>query len=315
MKKLLHVAVGVIQNKQGQILIAKRAASAHQGGLWEFPGGKVDAGETLQQALRRELKEELAIEVVNSEPLIQIRHDYSDKSVFLDVHKVTDFVGEAKGNEGQPIIWVEPGDLKSFEFPAANRPIINAINLPTAFAITGGFDSKADFEKKFTRLIDTGVKLIQLRLNDFSLHKHQEYFDFAINSSEHHSLQLQVNCSPELFQSIPPKPFVGLHLKSHHLTQLSERPVSQDVLLGASCHSLAELAQAEKIQVDYVCLSPVKTTSSHPDALPLGWDNFSSLVEKINCPVYALGGMQSADLHKAIACGSQGIASISEWWN
>lgn len=315
MKKHLHVAVGVIQNKQGQILIAKRAASAHQGGLWEFPGGKVDAGESLQQALRRELKEELAIEVVHSEPLIQIRHDYPDKSVFLDVHKVTDFVGDAKGNEGQPIIWVEPGNLKSFEFPAANRPIINAINLPNAFAITGGFDSRADFEKKFTRLVDSGVKLIQLRLNDFSLHQHQEHLEFALKLSAAHTLQLQVNCSAELFQTIPSKPFVGLHLKSHHLTQLAERPVSQEILLGASCHSLAELAQAEKIQVDYVCLSPVKVTGSHPDALPLGWENFSSLVEKINCPVYALGGMQSADLYKAIGCGAQGIASISEWWS
>lgn len=315
MKKHLHVAVGVIQNSRGQILIAKRAASAHQGGLWEFPGGKVDAGETLQQALKRELKEELAIEVCASEPLIQIRHDYPDKSVFLDVHKVTDFSGEPKGNEGQPVKWIDPSDLKSFEFPAANRPIIHAINLPNQFAITGSFDSKVDFEKKFTRLIDSGVKLIQLRLSDFSLHKHQEYLDFAMDYSGQHSVQLQINCSLEEFQSIALKPFAGLHVNSQQLKRLTTRPVSDTVLLGASCHSLEELAQAAKIQVDYVCLSPVKVTRSHPDALPLGWEEFSNLVEKINCPVYALGGMRSADLSKAISCGAQGIASISEWWD
>jgi len=130
MKKYLHVAVGVIENNLGQILIAKRPESAHQGGLWEFPGGKVDSGENFQQALLRELNEELAIQVENSEPLIQIRHDYSDKSVLLDVHKITRFSGEPKGNEGQPVRWVNPEILSEYAFPAANQPIIQAIRLP-----------------------------------------------------------------------------------------------------------------------------------------------------------------------------------------
>ena len=126
-KKLVHVAVGVIVDKAFNILIAKRAAESHQGGLWEFPGGKVDAGETVEVALSRELKEELAIELSQCEALLEIHHDYVDKSVLLDVWLVTDFKGEACGNEGQPVEWVPVENLRGYAFPAANEAIITAI--------------------------------------------------------------------------------------------------------------------------------------------------------------------------------------------
>jgi 8-oxo-dGTP diphosphatase len=125
--KRVEVAAGVIYNPQGQILIAKRGANQHQGGLWEFPGGKIEAGEYAQQALTRELQEELAISVTASEPLIRIEHEYSDKSVVLDVWCVTAFSGQARGVEGQPLEWVLPSDLKNYDFPAANEPIIEAV--------------------------------------------------------------------------------------------------------------------------------------------------------------------------------------------
>ena len=125
--KRVEVAAGVIYNPQGQILIAKRAVNQHQGGLWEFPGGKIEAGESAQQALARELHEELAIEVLASEPLVRIAHDYTDKSVVLDVWCVTAFSGEARGIEGQPLAWVSVDQLTDYDFPAANEPIIAAV--------------------------------------------------------------------------------------------------------------------------------------------------------------------------------------------
>lgn len=125
--KRVEVAAGVIYNPQGQILIAKRAVNQHQGGLWEFPGGKIEAAESAQQALARELHEELAIDVTASEPLIRIEHEYSDKSVVLDVWCVTAFNGEARGVEGQPLEWVLPSELQNYDFPAANEPIIEAV--------------------------------------------------------------------------------------------------------------------------------------------------------------------------------------------
>lgn len=315
MKKYLHVAVGVIENPQGQILIAKRPDSAHQGGLWEFPGGKVNANETLQQALTRELHEELAINVLASESLIQIRHNYPDKSVFLDVHKVTRFSGEPKGNEGQPIKWVNPSELDEHEFPAANRPIIKAIALPRKMAVTGTYNSLQDFEKKFNAVVSSGIKLIQLRINNFSLGSHKDYLDFAYKLSSQYSVQLQLNTTPEIFFPVSGLPRVGLHLKSSELLRFNKRPVSAKILLGASCHSLQEAKQAEKIGVDYLLLSPVKFTCSHPEADVLGWEKFQEMIESINIPVFALGGMSATDVSQAIFSGAQGIASISEWWD
>lgn len=127
MKKRVHVAVGVISDGGDRILIARRAEHLHQGGLWEFPGGKVEVGETVEEALCRELREELAIEVVAQQPLVMIAHDYPDKSVLLDVRLVSVFSGRAQGREGQPLRWVDVAALPEFEFPAANRPIIAVI--------------------------------------------------------------------------------------------------------------------------------------------------------------------------------------------
>jgi 8-oxo-dGTP diphosphatase len=123
----VHVAVGVILNVDRQVLITQRALHAHQGGLWEFPGGKVEKGESLTDALTRELREELGIVIGRTSALLEVRHDYGDKSVLLDVHIVWEYGGEARGLEDQPLAWVAPRELSRYAFPAANLPIVTAI--------------------------------------------------------------------------------------------------------------------------------------------------------------------------------------------
>ncbi len=123
----LHVAVGVILDSERRILLSRRPEGVHQGGLWEFPGGKVEAGESVHAALARELQEELAIEVTRSEALTLIEHDYGDKAVCLDVHVVLGFAGTPEGREGQPLQWVTAAELDGYDFPAANAPITTAI--------------------------------------------------------------------------------------------------------------------------------------------------------------------------------------------
>ena len=123
----VHVAVGVILDEDHNILITRRAPDAHQGDLWEFPGGKVEAGESLALALARELREELGISIGRTSGLLEIRHDYGDKSVLLDVHVVWDFSGEARALEQQPLAWVAAGELGDYAFPAANAPIVEAV--------------------------------------------------------------------------------------------------------------------------------------------------------------------------------------------
>jgi 8-oxo-dGTP diphosphatase len=124
----VHVAVGVVLDKSNRVLITRRASGSHQGGLWEFPGGKVEPGEDLYLALARELREELGIDIGRTSPLLEVRHDYGDKLVLLDVHVVWDFDGEALGLEDQPMAWVVASELDNYRFPAANVPIIGAIN-------------------------------------------------------------------------------------------------------------------------------------------------------------------------------------------
>jgi len=123
----VHVAVGVIVNEEQQVLIARRADHLHQGGLWEFPGGKVESGERVEQALARELHEELGLQVEQTEAFMEVRHDYGDKEVLLDVWLVRGFSGNARGCEGQPIAWVPLSQLEDYTFPAANQPIIESL--------------------------------------------------------------------------------------------------------------------------------------------------------------------------------------------
>ena len=126
--KPVHVAVGVILDAQNRILISKRAADTHQGGLWEFPGGKVEPGESVGLALARELHEELGIDISPSvRPLLEVHHDYGDKQVLLDVWVVTGFTGEARGREGQPLAWISQAELPDYAFPKANEPIVTAV--------------------------------------------------------------------------------------------------------------------------------------------------------------------------------------------
>lgn len=317
MTKLVHVAVGVIVNADGKILIAKRSLSAHQGGLWEFPGGKVDAGETVGQALVRELHEELAIDVLASQPLIQIRHHYPDKSVLLDVHKITQFVGIPVGNEGQPIQWVDAKELENFEFPAANRPIISAINLPEKYAITGAYVDEIDFIARLNSVLAAGLNIVQLRVADFSVGAHQSLLNTVLETVNQSNANLVINCSLAEFsrakQSRPDTSF-GLHLNRHHAAAINERPVGRQVLFGVSCHNAEEIVHAQNIGADYLLLSPVLPTSSHPLVSSLGWEQFSVLVELSNIPVYALGGVGSEHIKAAQSCGAQGIAGISAWW-
>ncbi len=128
-KPPIRVAVGVICDGAQNILIAKRPAHLHQGGLWEFPGGKIEAGESLSQALVRELREELGIAVNPQacESLVDIEHDYGDKAVRLEVCWVRDFSGEPEGREGQPLRWVSAEALTDYAFPVANQAIIQAL--------------------------------------------------------------------------------------------------------------------------------------------------------------------------------------------
>ena len=299
----LQVAVGVVKNPEGKILISLRHAELHQGGLWEFPGGKIDASETAESALARELKEELNIDVTAASPLITIRHRYPDRFVQLNVFLVEQFSGEAKSLEGQPFKWVAPAELDQYKFPAANQPIITAAQLPPYYAILDDAD-EAVLLPNLQKILNRGIKLIQARLKKLSPAAVAAFIEQAYPLCRQQQAVLLINSAVDYSAEVD-----GIHLTSRDLMALTARPENIK-WLAASCHNLEQLQHAQNIGVDFVVLAPVLPTQTHPGAAALGWGQFAELVAEVNLPVYALGGMTKSSLITARQYGGQGIAAI-----
>ncbi|TIH09737.1 Nudix family hydrolase [Pseudomonas leptonychotis] len=310
--KRIHVAAAVIRGKDGQILIAKRCDDKHQGGLWEFPGGKVEAGETAQAALARELEEELGILVTTARPLIQVRHDYPDKHVLLDVWDVSAFTGEPHGAEGQPLAWVSAKQISEYEFPAANRPIVAAARLPEHYLITPEGLSGPQLLRGIQAALKSGIRLLQLRAPTMF---DAQYRDIAVDALGLCAGKAQLMLKGPL-EWLGDFPAAGWHLTAQQLRELSAggRPFPSERWLAASCHSADELALAAQMGVDFITLSPVQATQTHPEAQPLGWAQVAELLQGFNQPAYLLGGVTPANAEQAWQVGAQGVAGIRAFW-
>jgi 8-oxo-dGTP diphosphatase len=310
--KRLQVAVGVVKNTKGQILISLRNESLHQGGLWEFPGGKIEPGETTEQALARELNEELGLTVIATTPLIIIKHQYPDLAVQLNVFLVEHFSGDVKSCEGQPFKWVNTGELANHAFPTANQPIITAAKLPPYYAILDDVD-ESQLLTNLQKILTRGIKLIQLRLKTLNTDAIKNFIEQAYPLCKRQGASLLINSAVKNAEDFAVD---GIHLTSRHLKSITKRPAfprgtsEQAHWVAASCHSLLELQHAQKIGVDFAVLAPVLTTKTHPETEPLGWEQFAKLVSKTNLPVYALGGLSESNLSMAQQAGGQGVAAI-----
>ena len=307
----VRVAVAVI-SRNNKILIARRPQHLHQGGLWEFPGGKLELHESVTDTLVRELSEELDIEATHYTPLIRIHHDYGDKKVLLDAWRVTAFEGEPHGHEGQETRWVESGELPKYDFPLANKAILKALALPSRCLITPEPVDASSFLKALKNSLLAGVRLVQLRAKSLDEERYLSLAQQVEALCHEFSATLILNTSVEVFQKTNAD---GLHLSAEHLMALSTRPVEKRVLLSAACHTIEEVAQANRLELDLIFVSPVEKTLSHPGTAPIGWKGLYELSDPANMPVYALGGMESNDVDKARRYGAQGIAAIRALWH
>jgi len=306
------VAAAVIRGADRRILIAQRAQSQHQGGLWEFPGGKVEPGEDVRTALARELREELGIEVTGARPLIKVEHDYVDKQVLLDVWEVHAFTGQPHGAEGQPLAWVTARELPGYDFPAANQPIVAAARLPGHYLITPDGLDNSTLLKGIAQAIAQGTQLIQLRApNGYD----PQYRDLAVDAVGLCAGKAQLMLKGPL-EWLGDFPAAGWHLTAAQLRKYASngRPFPVERWLAASCHDAEELALARQMGVDFVTLSPVQATQTHPDAQPLGWPAVAPLLAQFNQPVYLLGGLGPDDQSRAWEAGAQGVAGIRAFW-
>ena len=309
----VHVAVGVIYNAdKDKVLIAKRTGTQHLAGFWEFPGGKVESGESVDTALSRELFEELGIHVKKINKLIEISHDYPDKAVLLDVWSVLDWDGTLTGCEKQDIKWVSIDALTQYPFPKANKHIVSSLSLPSLYVISEeNHTDKNEFLKKLEDCFSNGLKLFQLRLNP----RKDILFDSLLEEirqlSNKFGVKFILNGGPEDIQRYD---IDGIHMNVKEASKYSGRPIDNKNILGVSCHDESEIIQADRLDADYIFISPVHKTKSHAQAKPLGWHRFNNLCKKTNIPVFALGGVSVEDQDAARSNGAHGIAMLSSVW-
>lgn len=308
---MVNVVVAIVRDAWGRVLLSQRQIHQDFAHHWEFPGGKVESDETMMQALQRELREELAIKVVEAEPLITIPWQYEHKSVCLHAYNIMVWQGEARGVEGQALRWFEVAELSALTMPAANRGILAAIRLPSCYAITGAFNNVAELTQGVSHALAQGAGVIQLR----SLWRGADYVQAAesiLPIVKAADAQLLLNADLDQWHLLPE---AGLHLSSQRAAQFKQRPVSDSVLLSVSVHNEAQLQQAQAMGADCVLLSPVLPTQSHPDMPALGWQQAAEWVAQATIPVYALGGVSPSYLVQAKALGFQGVAAIGAFWS
>ncbi len=308
----VHVVAGVLLSADRRLFVTQRPLTAHQGGKWELPGGKVGPGEAAVAALKRELHEEVGIDVLTAEPLAQVEHAYPDKRIRLDVWRVTRYRGTPHGREGQPARWANLADLDVWMFPEADRAILRKLQLPSLYLISDvqRFGKDA-FMVRLERALTAGVRLLQLREPYMGRDEYRSYVCKVAALCHRYGAKLLINADPLWAADWG---IDGVHLNSRRLMALHERPLASRYLVAASCHNEGELRQAEHINVDFIVLGPVRATPSHPDVTPLGWERFRALVASTPVPVYALGGMLPEHRGQAVAAGAQGLAMISGVW-
>ena len=312
---ILRVVAGVLMDPQGRVLIAQRPPGKHLAGGWEFPGGKRAADESRESALAREFIEELGVEVKDARPLIRYVHAYPERTVELDVWRILGHTGEPRGLEGQAIDWCAPEGLMAHELLPADKPIVTALTLSPLCVVTGGFADTANFVRRLESALRIGAGLVQLRQPGAGTEQLLELGAVAAPVCRRHGARLVVNTGPEQWSTLRESGlFDGLHLAARRCNGLRVRPVEEDVLLGVSCHSADELARAASIDTDYAVLGSVKVTASHPGGATLGWDAFSDYAAPCRFPVYAIGGLNAADLPRAWQAGAQGVAAIRGLW-
>lgn len=317
-----EAAVGIIQAPDGLVLLGQRPAGKPWSGYWEFPGGKIEDGEAPAHALVRELQEELGVTPVLYYPWITRTYDYEAKynaqgeldspakTVKLHFFIITEWTGEPAGLEQQALSWQNPQRVSVGPMLPANAPILTGLGLPSVYAITNLHElGEEAFFARLRLALARGLKMIQVREKQLSPEQLMQFARKVIAEATPYSAKVLINSDLDLAQK---SGAAGVHFSSAQLMALQSKP--QGLLCGASCHNQGELMQAARLGLDYVMLSPVQPTKSHPQANALGWERFAQLIAGYSLPVYALGGMQLNDLHHARTHGAHGIALQRAIW-
>lgn len=307
---IVDVAVGVITRADGAVLLAERPAGKPKAGFWEFPGGKVEAGEAPAKALVRELHEELGIEVDTVAPWITREFEYSHMHVRLHMFRVMKWHGEPHGREGQHISWEDMHAINVEPLLPANHAILRALSLPAVYAISHASKYGADeFMNRLKIALENGVRLIQLRERNMEPEELTCLAQRVVSLAHTYGARVLVNGDVTVAKNSGAD---GIHLQANQFMASSTRPTT--ALFGASCHNREELLKAAELNADFVVLSPVLPTPSHPGEPTVGWEHFAELCRGLPMPVYALGGMRLDMIETAMTHGAHGVSLLSAIW-
>lgn len=300
---IVEVAAAVIQRADGAFLLAQRPGGKVYAGYWEFPGGKAEPGEPTEDALARELYEELGIEVERAYPWITRVFTYPHATVRLRFYKVVQWRNEPHPREDQVIAWQEPGRTMAAPMLPANAPVLASLALPVVYAITDTARyGSAVMLDKLERRLEQGLRLVQLREPGLSEEERRAFCDNAIGRARRYGCKVMVK--------VPHAGADGIHFNASELMSLKERP--KGLLAAASCHTRAELERAMQLELDFAVLGPLKEKADRP---PLGWERFAELARGTSIPIYAIGGMTRDDLEDAWRAGAHGVAMIRGAWS
>lgn len=308
--RIVEVVAGVIRDARGRILLARRTEGRDLAGLWEFPGGKREPGESAEAALQRELHEELGIDIETGPHLIRVPQVYPGKRLRLDVRQVTRWHGHARGLEGQALAWVTPQSLPRYAMPPADRPVVAALLQPDRYLVTPEPYDDAGWLAGLDRALAAGIRRVQLRAPMVAPERWTKLVAAAVAACNSVGAQVLVNGDAGLARAHG----IGLHLRASQLRSMSRRPLPDDCVLAASCHDSEELRAAEALGCEFAVVGTIKPSASHPSSAGIGWDGFAALREQVSLPLYAIGGLGGDDHDEARSHGAQGIAAIRALW-
>lgn len=310
MKKIVHVSAAVITRPDGSFLVGQRAADTFYPGYWEFPGGKVEPGETPRDALIRELHEELDMQVDEAWPWLTREHVYEHAHVSLHFFEVPAWHGEIHDRVHAALAWQQADAMTVEPMLPANGPILKALRLPRTMGITQAAEvGVASQLACLDKALANGLRLIQIREASLAENEREVFAREVVARCRALGAIALINGDVELARRSNAH---GVHLPGRLLASTTARPDFEWV--GTACHSRAELEHAAALGLDYAVLGSVKPTASHPGQAGLGWEVFAERVRNLPLPVFAVGGLEAADLNAAKAAGAHGIAAIRSIW-
>lgn len=306
-----EVVAGVLVAPDGHFLMTSRPPGKVYAGYWEFPGGKVEPGETAREALDRELEEELGIRPTRADAWLVRRFSYAHARVRIRFFRVTRWDGTLQAREGQQIAWQVPGAIAAQPMLPANSPVLRALSLPALLGLTaGGLVGEAAALQALDRALHAGLRLVQVREKDFSPARLRQFVVQVLALARPHGARVMVNGDPDLALACGAD---GVHLDARRLRALAQAGTGRPqglALCAASCHDAHELDLATQLGCDFAVCGPVLPTATHPGHPGLGWEAAGRLLEGRELPVFAIGGLAPADLVTARDQGFVGIAAI-----